>query len=301
MPLFKSICKFNKRLKATSMIEIAIVITIVGIMATALIGGTSYIKSQRVNSLASRIMALKSTMRLFYSVNSFLPGDAFGTYIGDMNGYGNTPITQCGNGDGVISWNSRSLTLVCQDASCVSMPTCTGPSSNVSGGSLVFSNTYNESMLFARHLWLFGGLGNFGFSPVYDSNSLNKDNTVPTGYKDTVFLPFFVSSNNTSGIENSFGFKNTSQTGTTHTIMITGISKQANNATYKAFDSLTNIAASSFDFPSDFTLPYQIANGIDSKIDDGVRNTGEIKHCSSLTTCQVSDKLDVIIGIKFDL
>ena len=290
------------RHKGFSIVEIAVSITVMGLLTTGTFSGFGYLKKQQVNNLVTQIAKIKNSTRLFYAINNYMPGDMLDASMADYKGGARFNLTECGNGDGVISWNSRQLSITCSDATCSNVPICSGTGGSVSSGVLTFSSGYNESALFARQLWLFGGLDDFGFASSYNNQSLNENNTIPTKFKNTIILPIYIASTDTSGIDASIGFKNQYSSGKTHTFLITGLSNFSQNTLHQKFDSLSPLALNTqFKLPADFVISKEIASKIDYKIDDGLRSSGDIKHCASLTSCQDSNNGDVVIGVKFDL
>ena len=145
-------------------------------------------------------------------------------------------------------------------------------------------------------------MDDFGFASSYDNKSLNENNTIPSNFKNTIILPIYIASTDTSGIDSSIGFKNQYSSGKTHTFLITGIDNFSQNTLHQKFDSISPLASNTqFKLPADFVIPKEIASKIDYKLDDCLRNSGDIKHCASLTSCQDLDNGDVVMGIKFDL
>jgi prepilin-type N-terminal cleavage/methylation domain-containing protein len=97
--------------KAFSILELAVVIAIIGLLISGVTYGGSLIESARKNKILSDIATIKSAVNSFYFIYKQLPGDydnaeeKWGAYHVSSAPNG----TVNGNGDKIISWNSEGL------------------------------------------------------------------------------------------------------------------------------------------------------------------------------------------------
>jgi len=292
-----------------SIFEFSIGLIISGLVIVASLFTTSTISKRRNEKLITSISNIKDSIAIFQTLNGFLPGDLFSSTIETSSSI-QVKNTFCGNGDGIIAIHSicgNSATPNNRDTK------CNVASYNSTTGDYAL---FNESLLFAKHLSDFGFVSRtLDSNPAnYVKNSIDSSNTISSGYKNTFFLPMLFSSS--SGLP-SVGFLRSDRN---HTIFITSstLYLDSSNATnvYNA-NTITNASLSAnaniFNtgnlcssppaIPYSFDIAFNDADYIDKKIDDGVRNTGSLKHCPSLASCSTSDSLSpVIIGFlqKFD-
>ncbi|MFZ8865305.1 MAG: type II secretion system protein [Rickettsiales bacterium] len=97
-----------------SLLELTIVLTIISIMATAILAGKNLIKKSKLNSLVKEITELKNSVIIFRETYEELPGDLslahsfFGTVNSCLNVDVNDNIDGCnGNGNGVIEFSAE--------------------------------------------------------------------------------------------------------------------------------------------------------------------------------------------------
>jgi|LADL02.1.fsa_nt_gi prepilin-type N-terminal cleavage/methylation domain-containing protein len=87
---------FKKQLKAFSLLEVAISLSIIGVLTLAVIKGQSLLYQARMDKTTSQIEAVKISIETFRSTYGQLPGDYNGTEL---------RASKIGNGDGLIENN----------------------------------------------------------------------------------------------------------------------------------------------------------------------------------------------------
>jgi len=89
---------FKKQLKAFSLLEVAISLSIIGVLTLAVIKGQSLLYQARMDKTTSQIEAVKISIETFRSTYGQLPGDYNGTEL---------RASKIGNGDGLIENNEN--------------------------------------------------------------------------------------------------------------------------------------------------------------------------------------------------
>lgn|GEM_PF-4837020 len=298
-----------KTKKAFGLIDLAIGIVVSGMLVYGAFFGIGLVSKKRTDKLISSMSTIRQSIEIFQTINGFLPGDAFAQGLETVNSSAKIVNTACGNGDGIISWHSRCGSVTCTN--CTPQTKCNvALSVSVVGG--VAYGLHSETMLFAKHLSDFGILSKT--LPSEKSNyynvPLSAANTVSTGVENTIFLPILFA--NTAAVP-LYGFK---RVDSNHTILITstrqfyGTTDSTNlfNATQLGRTSTFSDSDPTFVFsvnsrcgphemfPAGFEIDYKDADYIDKKIDDGIRDTGNVKHCPSATNCDLANRSKVIIG-----
>ncbi|MES2676839.1 MAG: prepilin-type N-terminal cleavage/methylation domain-containing protein [Pseudomonadota bacterium] len=92
---------FTTKRKAFSLIELSIVLIIIGLLVAGVTGGASLIKNAELRGVASEARGYQTAVNSFYAKYSGLPGD-FPTAIGASTTSPSTVIV--GNNDGLISF-----------------------------------------------------------------------------------------------------------------------------------------------------------------------------------------------------
>jgi len=91
--------------KAFSLVELAIVLTIISILVAGAVGGTKVLRLSELNGVIKTITKHKSDINTFFSIYTALPGDIDNAQ--DL--WGSAGNLDNGNGDGVIDWSSETF------------------------------------------------------------------------------------------------------------------------------------------------------------------------------------------------
>jgi prepilin-type N-terminal cleavage/methylation domain-containing protein len=96
----------KKDIKGFTLVELAIVIVIIGIVTAGVLQGSVLVRQSKVNSIVSEVNSYQSAMQTFKGKFNCLPGDCGNAY--DFFGTAcSSVVIKCnGNGDGIVQNNS---------------------------------------------------------------------------------------------------------------------------------------------------------------------------------------------------
>ena len=97
--------------KAFSLLELAIVVAIIGLLVSGVTIGSNLIENAKKNKILSDIATIKTAIDSFYLIYKQLPGD-YDNAAAKWGSYNSVSLpdgTLDGNGDKIIEWNSEGL------------------------------------------------------------------------------------------------------------------------------------------------------------------------------------------------
>ena len=298
-----------KKVSAFSVIEFTIGLIATAIIIYAGLNITNVISQKKADSLIVSMSNLQKSIATFKTINDAMPGDLFSGGVSTSGSSGAVQNIGCGNGDGMIAYHT-----FCGNANGFETNgrsgKCNVAQYNSSTKDYIL---FNEVLLFAKHLSDFGVIERrlADVKENFYNTQFSSQNTIQAGYDNLIFIPMLFDSANSLSAP-SFAIPRSDKL---HTIVITSLdsfldystsfdiynttqvttTKNSGNNTYliNTGGACTSIPL----FPSSFSINYSTADYIDKKIDDGVRTTGKVKHCSGLSSCEDGGaKGKVIIG-----
>jgi hypothetical protein len=304
-----------KYTRAFSLVEIAVFITISGMMLLIFVNIGSFVDKYKSQKIITSVSQLKEGVSSFKDVNGSLPGDFYGSLITHLKNSQSVTNLDCGNADGAITPFKRSGSI--SGRTNAQLSNC-----NISNYDATKFYLYNESKLFVKHLMLFGlAMGNQKLKEYTGKNSSEEYKLSP-GVYDSMFIPITFATDNYNGTGTAplYAFKNDGLNNTQSspspknlTIILSSINNTSvsdnnlKNTIFTGRDSPnTNIIngytieTQSGNLPTNPVIPLSVAQYVDAKMDDGKYNDGIIKYCSSTTTCTNLSKDKVFVGFLYN-
>lgn len=301
--MFKA--KMLVKFKGFAMAEFAIGIVITALMAYCVFFTIGIIAKKRSDTLISAMSSLQKSIDIFKTVNNSIPGDLFAPAIEGSSSSALMQNDACGNGDGVISYHS-----LCGDATSLNTNNQVSKCNVASYDSQTAEfKLYNETMLFAKHLSMFGVIekqASTNLTQYFGNAEFNSENTISSGYKKAIFMPMAFSKSTST---NPLAIANEKNL---HTIFVVSLTSFASSVDSNNLYNTTNITITNNPnsnqyilnsgvancstiplVPAGTEIAYKDADYIDKKIDDGNAIQGNVRYCQDIicSTQQESSKV----------